>query len=145
MEDIIIRDGHTSDLAALTLLVNELGYPTTLEEMKGRFLKISVHPDYKTIVAILNSEVVGMAGLAKGLFYEKNGAYLRVLALVVKQNSRGMGIGKVLLTAAEDWAREQYLTTVLINCGNRDEREHAQKFYHEMGYAIKSSGFVKHL
>ena len=145
MSHVTTRNANGEDIKELTLLMNELGYFTTLEEMRGRFSKISAHPDYKTIVAISNDEVVGMVGLAKGLFYEKIGGYLRVLALVVKQSSRGMGTGKALLTAAENWAKEQGLMTVLINCGNRHEREHAQKFYHEMGYDIKSSGFVKQL
>lgn len=145
MDNTIIRDADTVDLAALTLLINELGYPTTLEEMRDRFSKIADHPDYRTIVAVLNNEVVGMAGLAKGIFYEKNGYYLRILALVVKQNSRGKGVGKVLLTAAENWAKKQGLTSVLVNCGNRREREQAHRFYHAMGYVVKSAGFVKHL
>jgi len=145
MEQVITRDADTADLTSLTALMNELGYPTILEEMKGRFSEIANHPDYKTIVAILNNEVVGMAGLAKGIFYEKNGDYLRVVAFVVKQNCRGKGIGKALLTAAENLAKEQGITSVLINCGNRKERERAHRFYHDMGYAIKSSGFVKQL
>lgn len=145
MEQVIIRDATATDLTALTALMNELGYPTTLEEMRDRFSKISHHPDYKTIVALVNDEVVGMAGLAKGVFYEKNGDYLRVVAFVVKQNCRGKGIGKILLTAAENRAKEQGITTVLINCGNRIEREQAHRFYHEMGYIVKSSGFVKQL
>ncbi|MDR3697814.1 GNAT family N-acetyltransferase [Mucilaginibacter sp.] len=145
MEQAIIRDANPGDLTALTLLMNELGYPTLFEEMKERFSKISANSDYKTIVAILNDEVVGMAGLAKGIFYEKNGHYPRVLAFVVKQNSRGKGIGKALLNTAESLAKELGITTVLINCGNREEREQAHKFYYKMGYAVKSSGFVKQL
>jgi GNAT superfamily N-acetyltransferase len=145
MNQVTTRDADEEDIKELTFLMNELGYATTSEEMLHRFSRISTHHDYKTVVALADGEVVGMVGLAKGLFYEKNGGYLRVLSLIVKQSSRGMGIGKVLLTAAEDWAKEQGLATLLINCGNRDEREHAQRFYHEMGYVIKSSGFVKQL
>jgi len=141
--EIVIRDANNGDIEALTLLMNELGYPTTLNEMQGRFSKISDHPDYKTIIAIVNGQAVGMAGLAKGIFYEKNGNYLRVVALAVKQGSRNMGIGKALLTVAEGWAAEQGLETILINCGNREERRRAHQFYQEMGYVVKSSGFVK--
>ena len=107
--------------------------------------KISVHPDYKTIVAVSNNEIVGVAGLCKGIFYEMNGMYMRILVFIVKQNYRKGGIGRRLVRASEDWAIEQGLNTVLVNSGNRDERIDAHAFYKEMGYAIKSSGFVKRL
>jgi GNAT superfamily N-acetyltransferase len=70
---------------------------------------------------------------------------MRILALVVGQNSRKLGIGKMLVAAAESWAAEQGLTTVLVNSGNREERIPAHRFYENMGYEVKSSGFVKKL
>ena len=143
--ELIIRDAAIKDIEALALLMNDLGYPTNVNEMQTRFQNISVHPDYKTIVAVLNDEIVGMAGLAKGIYYEKNGLYMRILAFVVKQSSRKLGIGKILVTASESWAIEQGLNTVVINSGNRDERQAAHAFYQKMGYAVKSSGFVKEL
>lgn len=142
---VTIRDAHERDIEALTLLMNDLSYPTTIEEMQVRFKAISIHPDYKTIVAVIEDGIVGMAGLHKGPFYEKNGMYLRILAFVVKQNMRNKGIGKLLIKASEDWAVEQGLHTVIINSGNRDDRKAAHIFYHKMGYVVKSSGFVKQL
>lgn len=77
---VTVRDAGEGDIEVLTFLMNELGYPTSVNEMRLRFKNISINPDYKTIVALLNEEIVGMAGLAKGVFYEKNGSYLRILA-----------------------------------------------------------------
>jgi GNAT superfamily N-acetyltransferase len=143
--EVIIRDAHEGDIQALTVLMNDLSYPTTVAEMQERFKAIVVHPDYRTLLAVIDEEIVGMAGLHKGNFYEKNGMYLRILAFVVKQNIRNKGIGKILIKASEDWAMEQGLHTVIINSGNRDDRKVAHVFYHKMGYTIKSSGFVKQL
>jgi len=145
VQQVIIRDLGFDDIIELTLLINELGYHTSVNEMESRFKIISAHPDYKTIVAVANGEIVGVSGLCKGIFYEKNGMYMRILVFIVKQNSRKKGIGKLLIRACEDWAAEQGLNTILINSGNREERIDAHEFYKEMGYAIKSSGFVKHL
>jgi GNAT superfamily N-acetyltransferase len=142
---LIIRDAIIEDIEALTLLMADLGYPTSFTDMQARFKSIAAHTDYKTIVAVLNNEVVGMAGLSKGIYYEMNGTYMRILAFVVKQGYRNMGIGRQLITAAENWAVEQGLNTVIINSGNRDERLVSHAFYGEMGYAIKSLGFVKKL
>lgn len=143
--EITIRDANEADIETLALLMTDLSYPTTTAEMQERFSGIVIHPDYKTILAELDGEIVGMAGLHKGHFYEKNGMYLRVLAFVVKQTARNRGIGKVLIKATENWAVEQGLNCVIINSGNRPDRSDAHVFYQKMGYAIKSSGFVKQL
>ena len=81
---VIVRDARKEDIEELTLLMTDLGYPTTLAEFKARFENISAHPDYRTIVALANGEMVGMAGLSRNIFYEMNGNYMRILAFVVK-------------------------------------------------------------
>ena len=144
-DQVIIRDAREGDIEEITLLMTDLGYPATLAEMQVRFKNIFAHPDYRTIIAVMNDEIVGMSGVCKGIYYEKNGLYLRIVVFVVKQTRRELGIGKILIKASEDWAFEQGLNTVLINSGNRDERKAAHAFYQKMGYAVKSSGFVKEL
>jgi GNAT superfamily N-acetyltransferase len=144
-ERVIVRDANREDIEELTSLMTDLGYPATLDEFRVRFENIAAHPDYRTIVVVLNDEIVGMAGLSKNIFYEMNGNYMRILAFVVKQSARKLGIGKILIEASEEWAREQGLHTVVISSGNRAERDAAHAFYQKMGYAIKSSGFVKKL
>jgi GNAT superfamily N-acetyltransferase len=143
--EVLIRNAHTDDLEEITALMTDLGYPTTQQEFTARFEKITAHPDYRTIVAVLNDEIVGMAGLSKNIFYEMNGMYMRILAFVVKREARNLGIGKILIGASEEWARQEGLNAVVISSGNREEREAAHVFYKKMGYAIKSSGFVKKL
>ena len=144
-DKLIIRDAKIDDVEELASLMNELGYSTSVSEMTARMKPVFVHPDYKTIVAVLNEKVVGMAGLYKGLFYENNGQYMRIAAFVVKQSRREQGIGKLLIGAAEAWAVTQAINTVVISSRNRDERRAAHAFYQKMGYAIKSSGFIKYL
>jgi GNAT superfamily N-acetyltransferase len=144
-EKVIIRDARVDDLEEITLLMPDLGYPVSLSEMQIRLENIFAHPDYRTIIAVVNDEIVGMAGLFKGMFYEKKGMYMRILAFVVKQSSRKQGIGGLLIKASEDWAIRQGINTVVISSGNRDERKAAHAFYQKMGYAVKSSGFVKEL
>ncbi|WP_114938761.1 GNAT family N-acetyltransferase [Mucilaginibacter endophyticus] len=143
LNEVILRDAHKGDVEIIADLMTDLSYPTTVAEMQVRMESIFVHPDYKTILAVYNDEIVGMAGLVKGNYYEKNGKYLRVLAFVVKQTARNLGIGKILIKACEDYAVENGLNTVIINSGNRDDRKVAHAFYQKMGYAIRSSGFVK--
>ncbi len=140
-----IREAITSDIGALTDLMVHLGYPSTLENMKTRFYTIQQHPDYHTLVAAYNSEIVGMIGLSKSYYYEMDGFYIRILALVVDSNYRNKGIGKALIEGAENWARKLGAVGVSLNSGNRPERMAAHQFYRNRGYSEKSIGFVKSL
>ena len=142
---IIIREAKPTDVAALTELMNELGYDTTMDEMKTRFENIQKHNDYKTFIAVEDTEILGMVGLSKNFSYEQNGIYVRVLALVTRSSFRQKGIGKKLMDVAENWAKEIGAEKILLNCGNREERAIAQLFYKKIGYQIKSSGFIKKL
>ncbi|WP_183564403.1 hypothetical protein [Mucilaginibacter sp. SP1R1] len=40
-DQVLIRDADVSDIAELTILMNELGYPTTLAEMETHFKSIT--------------------------------------------------------------------------------------------------------
>lgn len=142
---IIIREAAPTDVFPLTELMNELGYDTTINEMKTRFENIQNHMDYKTFLATDGTVILGMVGLSRHYSYEQNGIYVRVLALVTRSKFRQKGIGKKLMDVAENWAREIGANKVLLNCGNREERAIAQLFYKKIGYQIKSSGFIKKL
>ena len=144
-KQINIREAEMTDIFALTELMNELGYDTTIDEMKIRFTSIQNHDDYKTFIATSNTQVVGMVGMTKNYFYEQNGIYIRVVALVINYGFRQNGIGRKLMEASENWAREVGADTILLNCGNREERTIARQFYQTLGYQIKSSGFIKKL
>jgi GNAT superfamily N-acetyltransferase len=144
-EEILIRDAYKGDIEALTLLMDDLGYPTSQSDMEVRLKNIFAHPDYRTIVAVFNEEIVGFSGLMRGFSFERGGKYVRIIAFVVKKSIRNKGIGKQLIKASEDWAIQQGADNIVISSGNREERNAAHAFYQKMGYAIKSSGFFKQL
>lgn len=144
-KQIRIREATDVDISSLTKLMNELGYDTTMDEMKIRFINIQNHGDYKTYVASTGTQVVGMVGLTKNFCYEQNGIYVRILAIVISTHFRNLGLGSLLMAKSENWAREIGANRILLNCGNREDRKIAQRFYQEMGYQIKSAGFIKKL
>ena len=144
-DKVYIRDAHEGDVEAITLLMDDLGYPAPLDEMQVKLKNIFSHPDHRTIVAELNGEIVGFSGLMRGFSFERSGKYVRIISFVVKGTARNKGIGKLLIKASEEWAVEQGADNVVISSGNREERKAAHIFYQKLGYAIKSSGFFKQL
>lgn len=141
--NVLIRQANEADVPALALLMDELGYPTTAAEMQTRYKAFSAHPDYATWVAVCDKQVVGMIGLLKNIYFEKNGICIRVGALVVNKEYRKMGLGRALLQKAVDWAIELGAHQVLLNSGNREERRDAHAFYQHLGFEPKTTGFVK--
>ena len=142
-DKVYIRDAGEGDVEAIAMLMGDLGYPSTSEEMEVKLKNIFPHPDYRVVLAILDGEVVGFSGLMKGFSFERSGTYVRIISFVVKKDIRNKGVGKLLIKASEDWAMELGADNVVISSGNREERMVAHAFYQKLGYVIKSSGFFK--
>ncbi|WP_228409449.1 GNAT family N-acetyltransferase [Radiobacillus deserti] len=126
-----IREVKQDDVLCITHLMGELGFPTTIEQMKIRLNTIQSHPDYQTFVAVRDRKVIGMIGLFTGLLFNKDGRCCRVISLVVDQAYRGEGIGKLLLIEAEKWAEQQGVIYILLNSGNQEGRRGAMNFINE--------------
>lgn len=145
MNEIIIREAKLEDISELLYLYEQLGYPSTREELEKRLQIIFAHADYQTLVAIKGHKLVGIIGLIKGYSYEHDVCYIKIAILVVDEDYRGKGIGKKLIQEAEKWAKLQDITTITLNSGNREERKSAHDFYQHLGYLPKSIGFFKDL
>ena len=143
LNSVVVRDAVIKDLPALAALMNELGYLTTVEEMTIRFENIRQHPDFRTLVAEYQNQVVGFAGITKNFSYESVEIYVRVMALVVDKSVRGKKIGFELIRAAESWAMLIKANRMVLTCGDREERKDAHLFYRRMGFEIQSIGYIK--
>lgn len=140
---MIIRTINETDLADITYLMTELGYETTGSEMEIRLSKLISNSDYHTIVAEIDKRVVGLIGLHIGLAYEFSGCYGRIVCLIVNQQYRKRGIGNKLIDRAKEIVQQHDGDTLVLNTGNRTDRENAHKFYINNGFRAKSTGFVK--
>ena len=143
-EQAEIRRANSDDISDLTSLMNQLGYPSTVNQMRIRFNKIEETSNHYTLVANYDRKVVGMIGFHTGVLYNKDSIYARVIASVVDSNDRNRGIGRSLLADAEKYAKGLGAEGIVLNSGNRSERDDAHRFYIK-GYAAKSTGFVKSL
>ncbi|MCW3074657.1 MAG: GCN5-related N-acetyltransferase [Flaviaesturariibacter sp.] len=122
------RLAYAEDIPPLSELMTALGYSTT-EAMRGRFSVLDRYSNYRLFVAELNSEIVRRAGSLKSYYFERPGCYIRLSALIVQEGCRRRGVGKALVMAVEDWGKSVEAKAVILNCGNREEREAAHLFY----------------
>jgi GNAT superfamily N-acetyltransferase len=144
-DELLIRPASGGDAAPLAALMTELGYPTTEEDMRERFRVIGEEPHYRTFIAEYRGEVVGMAGALKSYYFELNGSYVRLGALVTKSGHRNKGVGSALVEAVEQWAGAIGANAIVLNCGNREERKAAHIFYQRIGFEAKSTGYMKRI
>ncbi len=140
-----IREATLNDIKELAVLMDQLGYPTTVKQMRIRLHAIEASPNHYTLVACYEMKVVGMIGFHTDILYNKDGIYARVIAFVVGANYRNKGIGKLLLNEVESFAKKIGAVGIVLNSGNRKERANAHQFYRKMGYKAESTGFSKPL
>ncbi len=73
-------------LNQLCKLSDDLGYPTNENDLKKRLKKITNHDDYFLLLLIKENKIIGLSGMCKMMFYEKNAEYMRILAFVIHSN-----------------------------------------------------------
>jgi GNAT superfamily N-acetyltransferase len=122
-----IRDAQLGDVAVLAQLLCELGYETTESEMEMRMERIATDERYRTFVAVRDGKVCGMIGTFAYYSFVHNDPCGRIVALVVRKDSRRLGVGRRLVAAAEkDFVRRGIKRVAL---DTKLTRKDAQKFY----------------
>lgn len=61
--------------------------------------------------------------------------------LVVSTSTEGRGVGRELMSSAEDWARDRDLRFIVLETGSQNER--ARAFYGKLGYQEESVTLTK--
>jgi GNAT superfamily N-acetyltransferase len=136
-----VRPATDVDAAEIAALLGVLGYPVQAAEVRRR-LALLEESD-----AVLLT-VGGMIALHRVPLVAEGGALARITALVVVPDCRGVGIGRVLLAAAEQVARCWGCDLVEVSSGRRQEREGAHRFYRAAGFedtARRSTRYWKRL
>lgn len=141
---MVIRQMAASDLPAVTALCEQLGYPTSLEELTQRFARLNGRRGEYMLVAAHGDSVSGWIHVRRVDALESE-PHAEVWGLVVDDQLRSRGVGRALLETAERWAAAQALPLVRIRSNVLREEAHA--FYTRAGYSIvkRQSVFDKRL
>src|SRR2546423_8908195 len=141
LEAPIVREALAADTAALAVLMSELGYPVTPEELSSRLVKMpSAHC---TFVAELEGAVAGFVGCSALDIYESDTPVCWVMALSVLERFRRRGIGRALLSRVEQWCADAGLRDIRVHSG--EQRRDAHAFYEACGFEHTGRRFKKSL
>jgi GNAT superfamily N-acetyltransferase len=142
---IRIRPAIKKDLAALTKLCEQLGYPASQEDIAKRLDELLNDADHTLLVALTSQDkVVGFVhGFIRRLLIANR--HIEIGGLVVEEEYRHQGIGKQLIAACENWAVREGIMVVFLR--SNIIRIDAHRFYQNQGYEFLKTSytFVKQL
>ena len=138
-----IRLATLDDAEAVTSLLAELGYPQDVSSAEHSLQCALVDPQQAVFVVELGGEVVGLAAVTRLFYFHLGQPIARLSSLVVNENQRSQQLGKQLLHAAEQWAREHGCVQLELTSSVKRERAHA--FYQRAGYRGSALRFVRRL
>jgi N-acetylglutamate synthase-like GNAT family acetyltransferase len=128
---VIIRRATQDDAARVAELNGTLGYPTTKQVMLERLSRILELKTHAVFVAETPGEVVGwIHGAVQDVLAA--GKVAGIWGLVVREGSRGDGVGRRLVEAVEEWARGSGFDEVSVRSNVVRPESHA--FYERLGY-----------
>lgn len=143
IENLLIRLANVNDSEAIYRLnYDGLGYYYDKQKTAERLEHILTYTNDKIFIAQYNGEVVGYVHASD---YEciYSDSLKNILALVVEKSKRDLGVGKALMTAVEQWAKESGSSGVRLVSGFNREKAHS--FYQHCGYEHRKNqkNFIK--
>lgn len=138
--DIKIREANFDDVEQIRLLSDELGYPSTQDEIQNRLEKMLKSGTDKIFVSVNDDETITGWIHVFGAMRLESGSFAEIGGLVVSTEYQNKGIGKALVNAAEKWAEENGYPKIRIR--SRTERKDARRFYEREGYQVKKEQCV---
>ena len=130
---IIIRNAEIKDSESITELSNQLGYEALNSDLQNRLKTILEHPDNCIYVATVNGKVIGWIHGFYSMRVESD-FFVEIGGLVVRENSRKNGIGKLLVDKLIEWTELKNCRKVRVRCNVIITESH--KFYEKIGFEI---------
>lgn len=142
-----IRSAHPADASGVNELLHQLGYPQDDQAATANRIQTwADDPSSAAYVAEAGNDLLGVIAVHICPYFERDGCWGRITALVVSDRARGRGVGSHLVAAAESFAASHGCDRMEVSSG--DHRQAAHAFYLGRGYidqAGKSSRFRRDL
>jgi GNAT superfamily N-acetyltransferase len=128
---MIVRRARYADAAEVAELLMQLGSrPVDADEAMRRLARARE----TVFVAEDDGHLVGLVAVKTDLYFGHPLPLTHLTALVTRAEARRSGVGRALVDAALDFARENESTGIELTCGINPAREAAHEFYPSLGF-----------
>jgi GNAT superfamily N-acetyltransferase len=138
-----IRSATSKDAEVMAGLLAELGYPTSASALPERLRAIAAEGGTVFLAVDSDEAAVGLASVARLSTLHADASVVYITALVTSAVARGGGVGRALVAAAEQWARER--GCVKLSVTSAEHRADAHAFYPRCGMPYSGRRFSKTL
>jgi GNAT superfamily N-acetyltransferase len=138
---IRIREATSEDTQALAEILCQTGYPCKGEALGSRLSKYLGDPVSAVLVADDGAKVLGFACAHVIPLFHEDASLCRLTIMGVAETCRRRGVGRLLMNAIEEFARQNSCRRVEIT--SSDHRVAAHSFYRALGYKEVSRRFVR--
>lgn len=137
---IVLRPAVDADAERIAAIFTDEGYPAGPSAIVARLARFG-GPESQVVVADRGGEVIGFIAFHALPRFEHDDVVVRILALVVDAGARERGLGHVLMTEAERFARERGAAFVEVTAGRH--RPEARHLYESLGYDASVTAYLR--
>jgi GNAT superfamily N-acetyltransferase len=138
-----VRPAEKRDAEAIANLLNQLGYPSNSAEVAARLDRMQDSGGSLVLVAAGDDGIVGLATAHVLTVINRTSDVAWLTALVVDHRVRRHGVGRLLVSAVEAFARQSGCERLSVT--TYMERADAQAFYTQVGFELTGRRFGKPL
>ena len=135
-----LRRARSEDATEIARLVTVLGYPVEAGAILPRLQALLVHPDHLVTVAAAPNDRLSGVIMAEHRALLLYGPQVEIMGLSVGSEARRMGVGRALVKAVEDWARQFGDSQIVVR--SNVVRPESHPFYEKIGYKRKKTQHV---
>lgn len=138
-----VRPAELADATEIAACLSALGYGTSarlVTERLSSFAKSLVDAVFVASVSG-HASLLGVVSVHLLPLFHAPGLLGRITSLAVSSETRGKGVGKALVAAAEEWAWSAGAQRMEVTSG--DHRLGAHAFYQTVGYSLDERRFIK--
>jgi GNAT superfamily N-acetyltransferase len=134
-----VRRATTADAAEIARLGAQFAHPAPPAEISACIRDLRAQPAYLLAVAEESpAQLLGWIQVERRVIVAEARERAEIMGLVVDAAARRRGVGTLLVTAAQQWARDQLLGEILVR--SNVVRDASHRFYVELGFSrVKTS------
>ena len=121
--NLFLRVAELKDAESIAELSNRLGYESTNEKIQHRLSEILSHTDNCVFVMLYNEKVIGWI---HGFYTRRieSDSFIEIGGMVVDNNYRRKGIGRMLVQKIMEWAHEKKIEKIRVRCNTLRNETH---------------------